>query len=53
MGLFDGLKRFFGSSITEEALEEIKTSLLLADVGLPTTTALASDFKKASSARIS
>ena len=46
MGLFDGLKRFFGSSITEEALEEIKTSLLLADVGLPTTTALASDLKK-------
>ena len=46
MGLFDGLKRFFGSSITEEALEEIKTSLLLADVGLPTTTALASYLKK-------
>ena len=46
MGLFDGLKRFFGSNITEEALEEIKTSLLLADVGLPTTTSLVSYFKK-------
>ena len=46
MGLFDGLKRFFGSNITEEALEEIKTSLLLADVGLPTTISLVSYFKK-------
>ena len=46
MGLFDGLKRFFGSNITEEALNEIKTSLLLADVGLPTTTALASYLNK-------
>ena len=46
MGLFDGLKRFFGSNITEEALNEIKTSLLLADVGLPTTISLVSYFKK-------
>jgi fused signal recognition particle receptor len=46
MGLFDGLKRFFGSTVSEEALEEIKTSLLLADVGLPTTNALVSYLKK-------
>jgi fused signal recognition particle receptor len=46
MGLFDGLKRFFGSTLSEEALEEIKTSLLLADVGLPTTNALVSYLKK-------
>lgn len=46
MGLFDGLKRFFGSSVSEEALEEIKTSLLLADVGLPTTTALVATLQK-------
>jgi fused signal recognition particle receptor len=46
MGLFDGLKRFFGSTVSEEALDEIKTSLLLADVGLPTTNALVSYLKK-------
>ena len=46
MGLFDGLKRFFGSSVTDEALDEIKTSLLLADVGYPTTTSLVAYLKK-------
>ena len=46
MGLFDGLKRFFGTTVSEEALDEIKTSLLLADVGLPTTNALVSYLKK-------
>jgi fused signal recognition particle receptor len=46
MGLFDGLKRFFGGTLSDEALDDLKTSLLLADVGLPTTTAILSHLKK-------